>query len=224
MPANNLTIRQYLSELTPYKATLIAVSKTKPDALIQAFYDQVGQRDFGENKVQELVGKYERLPKDIRWHMIGHLQTNKVKYLAPFVHLIHSVDSEKLLREINKEARKNNRTIKVLLQVHIAQETEKFGFSMEEAQRLLEGNTVQELVHVNVVGLMGMATNTTDEQQINHEFAQLKAFQDTLGPRLKGPNIHLDALSIGMSGDYRIALQNGWTLIRIGTALFGSRD
>jgi hypothetical protein len=218
------TITKYLEELEPFGATLIAVSKTKPDEMIQKLYEEVGQRDFGENKVQELVGKYERLPKDIRWHMIGHLQRNKVKYIAPFVDLIHSVDSEKLLREINKEARKNNRKIKVLLQIHIAQETEKFGFSMEEVSALSKSLPTLGFENIEIVGLMGMATYTEDSKQIAQEFTQLHELKIRLNEPMENYHQNFKVLSMGMSGDYKIALANGSTMIRIGSAIFGARN
>ena len=218
------TITKYLEELAPFGATLVAVSKTKPDEMIQKLYEEVGQRDFGENKVQELVGKYERLPKDIRWHMIGHLQRNKVKYIAPFVDLIHSVDSEKLLREINKEARKNNRKIKILLQVHIAQETEKFGFSMEDVTKLSKKLPMLDLENIEIIGLMGMATYTEDSTLIAQEFTQLHELKISLNEQMERHHQNFKVLSMGMSGDYRIALAHGSTMIRIGSAIFGSRN
>ena len=218
------TINKYLEELEPFGATLIAVSKTKPDEMIQKLYEEAGQKDFGENKVQELVGKYERLPKDIRWHMIGHLQRNKVKYIAPFVDLIHSVDSEKLLREINKEARKNNRKIKVLLQVHIAEETEKSGFSMEEVSDLSEKLPMLNFENIEIVGLMGMATYTEDVKLIAEEFTQLHKLKIRLNETIGSQHQNFKILSMGMSGDYKIALDNGSTMIRMGSALFGARD
>ena len=218
------TITKYLEEIKPFGATLIAVSKTKSDEIIQKTYEEGNQRDFGENKVQELVGKYERLPKDIRWHMIGHLQRNKVKYIAPFIYLIHSVDSEKLLKEINKEGRKNNRKIKVLLQVHIARETEKFGFSAEEVYNLTQRFTELDLENIEVIGLMGMATYTEDLSIINYEFKKLNELKARLSKILKNHNHDFKELSMGMSGDYKIALANGSTMIRIGSAIFGTRN
>ena len=218
------TITKYLEEIKPFGATLIAVSKTKSDDIIQKTYEEGNQRDFGENKVQELVGKYERLPKDIRWHMIGHLQRNKVKYIAPFIYLIHSVDSEKLLREINKEGRKNNRKIKVLLQVHIARETEKFGFSAEEVYNLTQRFTELNLENIEIIGLMGMATYTEDLSIINYEFKKLNELKVRLSKTRKNHNHDFKELSMGMSGDYKIALANGSTMIRIGSAIFGTRN
>ena len=218
------TIAKYLEEIEPFGATLIAVSKTKSDELIQKIYEEGNQRDFGENKVQELVGKYKRLPKDIRWHMIGHLQRNKVKYIAPFIYLIHSVDSEKLLREINKEGRKNNRKIKILLQIHIARETEKFGFSIEEVYNLTQRFTELDLENIEIIGLMGMATYTEDLSIINYEFKKLNELKLRLSKTLEDHNHDFKELSMGMSGDYKIALANGSTMIRIGSAIFGTRN
>ena len=218
------TITKYLEEIEPFGAALIAVSKTQSYELIQRIYEEGNHRDFGENKVQELVGKYERLPKDIRWHMIGHLQRNKVKYIAPFIYLIHSVDSEKLLREINKEGRKNNRKIKVLLQIHIAKESEKFGFSTNEISNLAQRLAKLDLENIEIVGLMGMATNTEDSTIINHEFKKLNELKIRLSDTIKGHNQSFKELSMGMSGDYKIALANGSTMIRIGSAIFGTRN
>ena len=219
-----LTITKYLEELAPFGATLIAVSKTKPDEMIKKLYEEVGQRDFGENKVQELVGKHDRLPKDIRWHMIGHLQRNKVKDIAPFVDVIHSVDSEKLLREINKEARKNSRKIKVLLQVHIAQETEKFGFTMEEVSAISKKLPTLDLENIEIIGLMGMASHTENSTLIAQEFTQLHELKISLNEQMELHNQNFKVLSMGMSGDYKIALANGSTMIRIGSAIFGARN
>ena len=196
------------------EVVLVAVSKTKTNADILQAYNS-GQRIFGENKVQELVQKQEELPKDIQWHMIGHLQSNKVKYIAPFVSLIHGADSLKLLREINKRAAQNKRIIDCLLQVHIATESSKFGFGINELEDTLIA--VQEFKNINIKGLMGMATFTNDKTQITKEFSGLKmAFN-----QIKTPQINI--LSIGMSGDYQIAIENGSTMIRIGSAIFGAR-
>ncbi len=197
--------------------TLVAVSKTKPVEDIQTLYD-AGQLDFGENKVQELVGKYEVLPKDIKWHLIGHLQKNKVKYIAPFVHLIHSVDSEELLKEINKQAKKNDRVISCLLQIHIADEETKFGMEEKEATRILN-NYKENYSNVEIIGLMGMATFTEDENQIRNEFKYLKSIFD----QLKTHNMELKTLSMGMSGDYKIAMEEGSTMVRVGSSIFGER-
>jgi PLP dependent protein len=211
--AENLQAIQ--SEL-PSHVTLIAVSKTKPEEAIQEAY-RAGQRDFGENRVQELVPKAEALPKDIRWHLIGHLQSNKVKYIAPFVHLIHSIDSEKLLQEVNKQAAKCNRVIPVLLQIFIAQEETKFGFSFDEARELLLRKGTYP--HVQIIGLMGMATNTEDERQVRNEFRSLAAFykeQQQTGHQFT-------TLSMGMSSDWKMAVEEGSNMIRVGSSVFGSR-
>ena len=201
---------------------LIAVSKTKPASDIQTLYD-AGQRAFGENKVQELVEKYEVLPKDIDWHLIGHLQTNKVKYIAPFVHLIHGVDSFKLLKEINKEGVKCNRIIPCLLQFHIAQEETKFGFSFEEAQEMLESNEFVELQHVAIHGVMGMASFTEDENQIHEEFQTLHNYFQLIKSHYFKFNTDFKEISMGMSGDYKIAMEEGSTMVRVGSTIFGSR-
>lgn len=211
-------IKKITSEL-PINVTLVAVSKTYPnEAILEAY--QAGQRIFGENKVQELVAKYESLPKDIEWHMIGHLQTNKVKYIASFVHLIHGIDSFKLLEEVNKRALAADRIIKVLLQVFIADEETKFGFSEEEIIRLLQSNDFLKLKNIEVVGLMGMATNTANEQQIRNEFKSLKK----LFLQLQTLNLKLETLSMGMSSDYKIAIDEGSTMIRVGSSIFGARN
>jgi pyridoxal phosphate enzyme (YggS family) len=202
--------------------TLIAVSKTKPASDIQTLYN-AGQRAFGENKVQELVEKYEELPKDIQWHLIGHLQTNKVKYIAPFVHLIHGVDSFKLLKEINKEAIKHNRVIPCLLQFHIAQEETKFGFSFEEAQEMLESNEFVELQHVSVHGVMSMASFTEDKNQIHEEFQSLHNYFQLIKSHYFKFNPEFKELSMGMSGDYKIAMEEGSTMVRVGSTIFGTR-
>ncbi len=198
---------------------LIAVSKTKPNEdILEAYH--CGQRDFGENKVQELVGKYEALPKNIHWHLIGHLQRNKVKYIASFVHLIHSVDNIKLLKEINKQAIKNNRIIPVLLQVKIAKEDTKFGMHFDETKNLLFSDELQKLQNVKIVGLMGMATNTTDKTVVAQEFSALKSFFD----KLKTQFPDFKYLSMGMSGDYQIAIENGSNMVRVGSSIFGKRN
>ncbi len=216
---NNINnIRQNL----PPGCRLVAVSKTQPVEKITDAYN-AGQRLFGENKVQELVPKYEALPKDIEWHMIGHLQTNKVRYIAPFIHCIQSVDSLKLLKEINKQAQKANRTISCLLQVFIAAEETKFGFSEEEVSGLLHNGVIADLKNVNITGLMGMATFTEDTNQVRSEFRKLKRFFDELAGMTLPANMNMKELSMGMSGDYHIAAEEGSTLVRVGTAIFGSR-
>ena len=202
--------------------SLIAVSKTKPASDIQTLYN-AGQRAFGENKVQELVEKYEILPKDIEWHLIGHLQSNKVKYIAPFVHLIHGVDSFKLLKEINKEGGKCKRIIPCLLQFHIAQEETKFGFSFEEAQEMLESNEFVELQNVAIYGVMGMASFTENENQIHEEFQTLHNYFQLIKSHYFKFNPEFKELSMGMSGDYKIAMEEGSTMVRVGSTIFGSR-
>lgn len=209
-------IKKYKAELKD--VSLVAVSKTKPAADILEAYN-AGQAIFGENKIQEMTEKWEELPKDIEWHMVGHVQRNKVKYMAPYVGLIHAIDSLKLLKEIDKEARKNNRVIKCLLQIKIADEESKFGISPEEAQGILASEKLAEMQNVKVTGLMGMATFTEDEQQIKKEFQYLKSVFDDFQKKFKD----LETLSMGMSGDYKIALGCGSTMVRIGTAIFGER-
>lgn len=218
MAINSTKYKEILDELNG-KATLIAVSKTKPIEDIQALYD-LGHRDFGENYVQELVDKEAVLPKDIRWHFIGHLQSNKVKYIAPFVHLIHGVDSFSLLKEINKQAAKNNRVIDCLLQIHIAQEETKFGLDEKELHELFELHQFHELKNIRIVGLMGMASFTTDETLIRKEFSYLKQ----LFNQLPTSNFQPTTLSCGMSSDYKIALEESSTMVRIGSLLFGERN
>lgn len=202
----------------PAHVTLVAVSKTKPVEDLQEAY-AAGMRDFGENKIQEMCDKYEVLPKDIRWHMIGHVQTNKVKYMAPFVHLIHGVDSLKLLKEIHKQAEKNNRVIDVLLQQFIADEETKFGLDQKEIRQIMQ-EEIQHLPNVSVVGLMGMATFTEDKNQIREEFFSLKSNFDFLKNNFENITI----LSMGMSGDYQIAIEEGSTMVRIGSSIFGHRN
>jgi pyridoxal phosphate enzyme (YggS family) len=215
-------LQHFRNELDPYACKLIPVSKTKPNELLIEAYD-AGCRIFGENKVQELVTKYEELPKDIEWHYIGHLQRNKVKYIAPFVNLIHAVDSLRLLNTINKEAKKNNRLIKCLLQVHIASEESKFGLSQEELITLIESTNWLELSNIKVIGLMGMATLTFDEELIRKEFKILANLKIKLGEMALPANVEMSELSMGMTNDYKIALEEGSTMVRIGTAIFGAR-
>lgn len=207
----------------PSGVTLIAVSKTKPVEMIEEAY-AAGQRVFGENKVQEMVDKYEQLPKDINWHMIGHLQTNKVKYIAPFVALIHGVESLKLLETINKEANKVGRVIPCLLQFHIAQEETKFGLTLDEAREILGSEAYRGMQNVRIAGVMGMATNTDNEEQIRAEFRHLKEIFDTLKREYFPGNADFKELSMGMSGDYPIAVQEGSTMVRVGSAIFGARQ
>ena len=203
----------------PLSVTLIAVSKTKPNASIIEAYE-TGHCHFGENYVQELVDKYEQLPKNINWHFIGHLQSNKVKYIAPFVYLIHGVDSFSLLKEINKQALKNNRVINCLLQIYIAQEETKFGLSFTEAETILNSAEFKELKNIAIKGFMAMASNTDDEQQIRKEFQSLTKFSKSF-PNLQPP---FSILSMGMSADYKIAIDEGSTMIRIGSSIFGDRN
>lgn len=216
-------IESLQNELAPFNCELIAVSKTKPNEMIMQAYEN-GHRNFGENKVQELVEKHESLPKDIQWHMIGHLQRNKVKYIAPFVHLIHGVDTIKLLKEINKEGRKNDRTIPVLLQVHIAQESSKFGFDEGELKEALIPELLDNLMNVKIVGLMGMATNSPDGALVRREFKGLKELYNDLKSTLIHSQIDLQEISMGMSGDYKIAAEEGSTMVRIGSTIFGARN
>jgi pyridoxal phosphate enzyme (YggS family) len=215
MPINTALYSQITTQLTQQNVTLVAVSKTKPIADIDALYN-LGQRDFGENYVQELVDKQAALPPDIRWHFIGHLQSNKVKYIAPFVHLIHGVDSKNLLIEINKQAAKNNRIIPVLLQVHISQEETKFGFDKQE---ILQLTNLNQFTNIEIKGLMGMASFTENTVQIATEFTQLKNIFNQL--LLSIPSLSI--ISMGMSSDFEIAIQCGSNMVRIGSLLFGNR-
>lgn len=200
---------------------LIAVTKTKPVEVLMEAYE-AGAKRFGENKVQEMVAKYEALPKDIEWHMIGHLQSNKVKYMASFVHLVHSIDSFKLLKEVNKEARKHARVIDCLLQIFIAREETKFGLSEEEAIEIITSPELATLQHIRIAGLMGMASNTDDQEVVRMEFRGLKALFDSFKP-YENERVSMRELSMGMSGDYLIAMEEGSTLVRVGSAIFGSR-
>ena len=214
---------QEIQKQIPPHVKLIAVSKTKPNEdILEAYH--TGQLMFGENKAQELQLKYTQLSKDIQWHFIGHLQTNKIKYIAPFVHLIHSVDSFKLLVEIDKEAKKNDRIIDCLLQFYIATEESKYGFDLDEAELLLGSEIYFTLKNIRVVGVMGMATYTEDEQLIRTEFKQLKMYFDTLKTKYFANNDDFKELSMGMTSDYHIAIQEGSTMVRIGSAIFGERD
>ena len=205
----------------PQGVKLVAVSKTKPVEAIEEAY-KGGQRVFGENKAQEMAAKYEQLPKDIEWHFIGHMQTNKVKYIAPFVHLIHSVDSIKVLREINKQAVKNNRTINCLLQFHIAEESTKFGLNREEAELLIHSK--KDFSNVNLTGVMGMATFTDDKERVRREFKQLHNHFIFLKENFFSDDENFKEISMGMSGDYKIAIEEGSTIIRVGTKIFGKRN
>jgi len=207
----------------PPGCTLVAVSKTQPPDKIKEAY-ACGQRVFGENRAQELAAKAEALPKDIEWHMIGHLQTNKIKYIASFVSLIHSVDSLKLLEEIDRQGRKAGRKISCLLQVHIAEEEAKFGFSGTEISELVSSAPWSEWRHIQIKGLMGMATFTEDRQQVRREFRNLRTLYEELRSEKLPAAITMEELSMGMSGDYPIALEEGSTMIRVGTAIFGQRN
>lgn len=211
-------LKNFKAEL-PENVTLIAVSKTKPVSDLMEAYN-AGQRIFGENKIQEMEAKWQEMPKDVQWHMIGHVQRNKVKYMAPFVSLIHAVDSLKLLREINKEAEKNNRNINCLLQIKIAEEDSKFGMHKADAVKLLSSEDFKKLQNVKILGLMGMATFTDDEEQISEEFQKLK----NIYVEFKGENPQFEILSMGMSGDYKIAIENGSNMVRVGSAIFGERN
>ena len=205
----------------PEHVTLVAVSKTKPVSdLMQAY--EAGQRIFGENKIQEMTEKWEQMPKDIQWHMIGHVQSNKVKFMAPFVSLIHGVDSLKLLQEINKQALKNNRVIDCLLQMHIAEEETKFGLDENELNALISSSDFKEMKNIRILGLMGMATFTEDQNQIKKEFTHLKSIFDSI-QKLETENCNLNTISMGMSGDYKLAIECGSTMVRIGSSIFGGR-
>ena len=218
-----MSVTQNLSELKktiPGNVTLIAVSKTQPIQLIEEAYN-VGHRDFGENKVQELIQKRDELPEDIRWHMIGHLQTNKVKYILPFVHLIHGVDSLKLLKEINKRSNNINKVTSVLLQIHIADEGTKFGFDYKEILDLVSEDYFVNFDKISIKGFMGMATNTQDENKIRREFKRLSHFFNEMKPHFSND---FNTLSMGMSGDYKIAMEEGSTMVRVGSKVFGARN
>ena len=218
-------IAEQINKITstlPKTVALIAVSKTKPVSDLKEAYD-AGQRAFGENKVQELVDKAEVLPKDIHWHLIGHLQTNKVKYIASFVHLIHAVDSLRLLQEINKQGQKNNRIISCLLQFHIAQEETKFGLSFEEAEAILNANEFVEMEFVSIKGVMGMASNTDHEELIRDEFRTLHNYFQIIKSKYFKFNEEFTQISMGMSGDFLLAIEEGSTMIRVGSSIFGDR-
>ena len=216
-------LKRFNEELENHNCRLVAVSKTKSNAMIMEAYE-AGQRDFGENKVQDLTKKFGELPKDICWHMIGHLQRNKVKYITPFVHLIHGVDSQKLLMEINKQGEKHDRQINCLLQIHIATEESKFGFDEDELMNLLDSDEIANLNHVKLNGLMGMATYTSNENLIRSEFQALRELFEKINMNYTLPNLDFTEISMGMSGDYKIAIEEGSTLIRIGTSIFGERN
>lgn len=219
MIAENLNkVRSHI----PENVTLVAVSKTKPVEILMEVYN-AGQRIFGENRVQELIEKHPVMPDDVQWHMIGHLQTNKVKYIAPFINMIHAVDSLKLLKEINKQAQKNNRTIDCLLQFHIASEASKFGLDLEEAKNLLESEEFSMMRNVHIAGVMGMATFTENEKQVREEFRTLENYFHVLKSHFFKFNEGFHHISMGMSGDYQIAIEEGSTMVRVGSAIFGER-
>ncbi|MCO6477779.1 MAG: YggS family pyridoxal phosphate-dependent enzyme [Phaeodactylibacter sp.] len=211
-----------LQELEPHHTTLVAVSKTHPPEKIMELYN-AGQRDFGENRVQEMIEKYEQMPKDIRWHLIGHLQTNKAKYVTSWVHLIHSIDSFKVLKEINKRAKNDERTVDCLLQFKVAEEDTKYGFEPEEAYEMLRSEQFQNLKNIRINGVMGMATFTDDMEQVRREFKQLRNIFQHLKDNFFADQDSFRELSMGMSGDYRIALEEGSTMVRVGSLLFGER-
>jgi PLP dependent protein len=215
-------LQNILKELNSKGVKLVAVSKTKPNEAILEIYHS-GHKIFGENRVQELVEKQAQLPKDIEWHFIGHLQSNKVKFIAPFVHLIHSIDSLKLLKEVNKQALKNDRTIDCLLQMHIAEEETKFGLDEKEAAELLASEDYQKMQNVRIVGLMGMATFTSDQNQVSLEFRNLSNTFKSLKSRFFKNEESFKEISMGMSGDYKIAVEEGSTMVRIGSLIFGAR-
>jgi len=220
-----MSIQNNLSNIKatlPPHVTLVAVSKTWPVPDLMEAYN-AGQRIFGENKIQEMADKYEQMPKDIEWHMIGHVQTNKVKYMAPFVSLVHGVDSLKLLAEINKQAQKNGRVIDCLLQMHIAEEDTKFGLDEAELNELLASAEFKQMENIKVTGLMGMATFTDDEARIKKEFSNLQSVFKSLGQLPETPNFKPETLSMGMSGDYQLAIACGSTMVRIGSSIFGNR-
>jgi pyridoxal phosphate enzyme (YggS family) len=214
---------QEIKKLISDNVSLVAVSKTKPIEDLQEAYDG-GQRIFGENKIQEMVDKFDVLPKDIQWHMIGHLQSNKVKYMAHFVDLIHGVDKFKTLKEINKQAQKHNRVINCLLQAKIAKEETKFGLSFEDIEQILQSPEMSALENIKIVGFMGMASFTDNQTQLNEEFSSLKNFFEKHKTQTAIANCQLDVLSMGMSGDYNLAIENGSTMIRLGSSIFGKRS
>jgi pyridoxal phosphate enzyme (YggS family) len=214
---------QEIKKLISDNVSLVAVSKTKPIEDLQEAYDG-GQRIFGENKIQEMVDKFDVLPKDIQWHMIGHLQSNKVKYMAHFVDLIHGVDKFKTLKEINKQAKKHNRVINCLLQAKIAKEETKFGLSFEDIDQILQSPEMTALENIKIVGFMGMASFTDNQTQLKEEFSSLKNFFEKHKTQTAIANCQLDVLSMGMSGDYNLAIENGSTMIRVGSSIFGKRS
>lgn len=223
---NKMKIQKNIQDIIksiPENVTLVAVSKTKPISDLQEAYNG-GQRIFGENKIQEMAAKFEALPKDIQWHMIGHLQSNKIKYMAHFVNLIHGIDKFKTLKEINKQAKKHNRIISCLLQAKIAQEETKFGLSFDEIDQILQSQEFKELENIKIVGFMGMASFTDNQVQLNEEFASLNRFYQLTKTKTVTSNCELETLSMGMSGDYNLAIKNGSSMIRLGSSIFGNRN
>lgn len=218
----NTILEEVREKLKPKNVTLVAVSKTKPNEAILEMYNE-GQRVFGENRVQEVTAKYEALPKDIEWHLIGHLQTNKVKYIAPFIRMIHSIDSLKLLQEVDKQAKRNDRTIDCLLQMYIANEDTKFGLDNAEVKALLESEAYKKLENIRIVGVMGMATFTDDEEQVRQEFKTLKYIFENLKLGYFQNDDAFSEISMGMSGDFELAMEEGSTMVRVGSLLFGNR-
>jgi hypothetical protein len=214
---------QDLKKSIPENVILVAVSKTKPISDLQEAYDG-GQRVFGENKVQEMADKFDALPKDIKWHMIGHLQSNKVKYMAHFVDLIHGIDKLKTLKEINKQAKKHDRIISCLLQAKIAKEETKFGLSFDEIEEIFKSQDFINLENIRIVGFMGMASFSDNQEQLAEEFASLKGFFDLHKKNTNMDNCQIEILSMGMSGDYALAIENGSSMIRVGSSIFGSRN
>ena len=219
----NLQTYHSIKDSLPEGVRLVAVSKTKPEEDIMTLYNE-GQRIFGENKAQELKGKYEHLPKDIEWHLIGHLQTNKIKYIAPFVSMIHSIDSYELLKEVNKHAIKHERVLNCLLQFHIAQEETKFGFLLDECEAMLNDPSFADLQNIKICGVMGMASLTDNQEQIHREFHTLHEYFKLLKDKYFSNNPDFKELSMGMSEDYPIAIEEGSTLVRVGSAIFGARN
>ena len=219
----NLNTYHNIKDSLPEGVRLVAVSKTKPEEDIMTLYNE-GQRIFGENKAQELKGKYEHLPKDIEWHLIGHLQTNKIKYIAPFVSMIHSIDSYELLKEVNKHAIKHERVLNCLLQFHIAQEETKFGFLLDECEAMLNDPSFADLQNIKICGVMGMASLTDNQEQIHREFHTLHEYFKLLKDKYFSNNPDFKELSMGMSEDYPIAIEEGSTLVRVGSAIFGARN
>ncbi len=217
-----VNLEKVLKDIPP-QVKLVAVSKTKPVEMIQSAYAN-GQRDFGENKAQDMAAKYPQLPQDIRWHFIGHLQTNKVKYIVPFVSLIHAADSLKILLEINKQAVKYGRVVDFLLEFHVAREESKFGLNMESAENILQSDAYQKLKNIRLCGVMGMATFTTDTEQIRDEFRHLKSIFDQLKDKYFKHTDSFKEISMGMSGDYLIAIEEGATIVRVGSKIFGARN